>query len=346
MNPNNIQAQSIADDGTVAASASFSFLDSGWNLALWRPDAQDWRVLHRTITRAPVFISADASTAMADGPLNDATGKKNTLIWHEETGWKLLPNRNLKGSILYGVSQDFARIVGSGYHDLSGLRFPWIWDAENGQRKLPLTDEIRGGLPVAVSNDGEIVIGRTLRFPEGTQFPRQVGIIWENGGDPEVLRDDLGAELGIAFRCNHDCSLIFGSGQAEYDPNHPHAAEAWFLRQGQGVTYIGVPDDALGSASGVSAVSVDGSLAVGVYDQEEYERLGSFIWTQRTGMVSVDALIDKLGIGDHDWRTMQAVSVSSTGDKILMSGWFKTEDSQNRAVVLELKRKESLGKSN
>ncbi|MNC95021.1 hypothetical protein D3C83_120270 [compost metagenome] len=87
----------------------------------------------------------------------------------------------------------------------------------------------------------------------------------------------------------------------------------------------------------------DGRLIVGNYAIElNPQSLGSrgFIWTQNTGLVSIRDLLQDTNLGDDDWRSMAAVSISSTGDKILLAGTDDSEDLHRRAVILGLKAKE------
>ncbi len=339
MEPVNIQAQSIADDGTVAATTYHG-------PALWRPGADEWEYLHRDVIE-PLLISQDgdcliASESVAGNPLEPNL----PLKWCEHSGWHPLTDLIFHTSLIYGASADLSHIVGNGYPQIGAIPFPWIWDAEHGQRKLPSTEAIRGAAPGGVSSDGDIVVGAATRFLDGSNFPTLVGIIWKNGQDPEVLHDDRGTDLGAAYLCARDCELIFGHGQGETAPEHPHLGEPWVRTKSGEVYYMGTLADAFWPYYAPTDLTTNGSLVVGEYATGAIGHgAGAFVWTQKTGMVSVGHLIDTVDIGDHDWRTMYAVSVTSTGDKILLAGWFQTgqfEAARNRAVILGLTPKDGV----
>lgn len=348
---NNIQAQSIADDGAVAASLvlSSSEGDGYPKLAVWRPGAESWEIKERSIDRSSPTISPDGSTIIAAEPVFPSGEPIRLLSWVKEAGWDELPGLTVDRSIMYGTSQDLSRVVGEG-RDVGAdtSQHPWIWSREDGQRVLPETPSIRGTLPLTCSNDGNVVVGIETRLPpDGSSFATYAAIRWNGDDPPVVMTDPFGADLGFPTACDRQCEIVYGAGQATYDSEHPHPGEAWYRLDSGGFAYLGDFADAQEGSSrsyGVHDVTVDGSLAVGGYAQvREFEpsRAVGFIWTQRTGLVSILSLVDKLGIGDDQWRTMRAISVSSDGSKILLVGWFPDDGglSQNRAVILTLRER-------
>ena len=323
------QAWSVANDGTVAGWST------GMGLALWRPDLSEWKLEEdQKIVNIGIFISPDGTAVIATEHVSGA-GQSNPidpLMWHEDAGWQPLQDLMFDRSVIEGASQDFSRIVGHGTHFGDAKSFPWIWDATHGQQKLPLTEEITNATPTASSNDGSNVIGVILGPPApGTSIPTPKGIHWKDGGDPEILRDHLGASLGAATACNHDCSLIFGFGQTGFDPGHPYFRQAWFMSDSGQFEYLG--------EMGMIAVTSDGSMTVGDYLSEEGSR--ALIWTQDTGMTTVPSLVEELGIGDNQWEAMYPVDISPDGSKILLQGNVRQGMFGNswRAVVLELELK-------
>ncbi len=58
-NPNNLFAEGIANDGTVAGRR-------GGHLVLWHPDTQSWEDVPRDIAAIPVFISPDGSAVICN----------------------------------------------------------------------------------------------------------------------------------------------------------------------------------------------------------------------------------------------------------------------------------------
>jgi len=326
-----VQAWSVANDGTVAGWST------GMGLALWKPDTGEWQLEEdQEVLNISIFLSPDGSSVFATErvPGADPLNPIDPLMWRKETGWRPLQDLIFDRSVLEGVSQDFSRTVGHGSHFGDARSFPWVWDATHGQQELPLTEEITGATPIVSSNDGKTIIGNTLGPPiPGTSIPTLMGVRWKDGGDPEILRDHLGFELGVASACNHDCSLIFGFSQAGSDPEHPFFRQAWFMSDSGQFEYLG--------EMGMIAVTSDGTITIGDYlTPNGLSR--ALIWTQDTGMTTVPALIEELGIGDDQWEAMYPVDISPDGSKILLQGNVRQGMFGNswRAVVLELELKE------
>lgn len=347
--PNNIQADSIADDGTIAARFLKDYFGTV-NLALWRPEADGWEFVPRRIADGHLFIAPNGDGVAATDRIVHQDKPIMPLLWTDGLGWKPLSGLVLDRSIVNGTSHDLSRVVGTG-SEFDEEEISWIWDAQHGQQPLPETTTKTQTNPTWVSNDGRIVVGTELIPPEeGSSIPAIVAIRWDNGGTPTRIRDDSGVLLQIASACDKNCRLSFGSGQSEYNPDHPHLGQAWYSADSGAFAYFGALPDAIDLGTAVyvvTDVSADGSLVLGSYSTINDSVVGpdeltsrAYIWTQRTGMVSVRSLIEDLGIGDDKWRTMNGVSVSSNGEKILLSGFFpqllEQDVARNRAVVLEL----------
>jgi hypothetical protein len=340
----NIQAQSIANDGTIAA-ALVSPPDGKSQLALWRPESREWEIVPRQIMRDPVNISGDASTVAASDQESDLEKPLFPLRWSSELGWRRLPNRMFDRSWIFASSHDFSHFAGKGHDIGDARRYPWIWDESQGQRELSTSEEHPSPSPLMVANNGDIVVGVT-NFPVPGDLKR-IAVRWKGNQEPQTIRDSLGASLAIASRCNRDCSIVFGFGQTEFDSEHPNLGQAWLRIRNQDVQYLGtLPDieEPRAISFNVAGVTPDGSMASGGYDAEGTDSR-AFIWTQRTGVVSVRTLAEELEIGHDDWRTMGAPSISPNGRRVLLSGSApsqQAEPSQRRAVILELKPKEGL----
>ncbi|MGB8377033.1 MAG: hypothetical protein WCE70_00995, partial [Rhodanobacteraceae bacterium] len=224
MDPNNIQADSIANDGTIAARKVLSA--SGVNLAVWHPDNEQWEVDTRVLADQPVYISPDGSEILAtDGLTTEAP--IDVLVWRGEDDWEPIFGESFDQSLHYATSQDFSHIVGIGNAIGDVGRYPWVWDMQNGEQQLPLTQGVPGATPLAVSNDGNIVLGTTLRFPN--DFPTQVAIRWDHSASPTIIHNPDGEELSVANQCNDECSIIYGAGLYDFTPDHVHPGEAWYL---------------------------------------------------------------------------------------------------------------------
>ena len=337
----------IADDGTILANRPSNTLSGlPYHQVLWRPDQNSWQLVGLANYFA-LAVSADANKVLAyeNVPWGSST-RRVPILRTEAAGWQQLDGFHYHSSSIFGVSKDFSQVVGNGNQAASdNFSTTWIWDETNGQRPLPSSEEAPSGTPLAVSNDGAIVAGDLSTISLG--YDNGLGIIWREGGEPEFLTNDTGERLGRANACNHDCSVIVGNGRAGfYAPWLGEVSEAWYWMPTGEFAFLGQlsheypifryrPD----------ATTDDGSLIVGSYVFSEPgfgQRRRVFIWTQNTGIVSVNSLIDELGIGDLQWKNMQAIDVSSSGDKILLTAEHPDSQPNNlkmRIVVLDLAEK-------
>jgi hypothetical protein len=298
-----------------------------------------------------VFISPDGSSVIAtDYSSADqlfSGGPQDVVQWQRSTDWQPLPGNVVNESWHTGVSHNFNYAVGYGRNGPKDGDSAWVRAIDGVQQLLPETATIRGGYPNAVSNDGNTVVGTTLRFVN--DFPTPVAIRWDNGGPPSIMHNPAGQELRAASACNADCSIVYGTSLYNYDLNNPQTLEAWYSKNDGTFAYLGALSDALDSD--VGSTTPDGSIAVGVYDSNPpvagYPAATvtrAFIWTQATGIVSVRSLTSELGIGDDDWDQIVAESISPDGLKILLGGTRRLDLhplGQTRAVVLHLTPKAS-----
>jgi uncharacterized membrane protein len=337
----------IADDGTILATRrSHNTTDQLFHTALWHPEQDQWQIGFEN-EEVGSFISAQADKVLGWVELPWGSGLGRVLsLWTEDAGWQQLDGLSFHNTDVWGVSKDFTRFVGTGRQSASdNFSTTWIWDESNGQRPLPSSQELPGGFPVAVSNDGSIVAGDGNEIMMG--YDNGYGVIWRNGDERELLTDDVGERLGRANACNHDCSVIVGNGWAGfYAPWLGEISEAWYWMPTGEFAFLGqLAYDYPIYWYRPTATTNDGSLIVGTYTFIEPgfgHRQRAFIWTQNTGIVSVSSLIDELGIGDLQWKNMQAIDVSSSGDKILLSGEHPDSQPNNfkmRIVVLNLAEK-------
>ncbi|HMM57334.1 MAG TPA: hypothetical protein PKD77_07070 [Rudaea sp.] len=335
-NPNYLSAESIANDGTVAGRRA-------GHLALWHPDTRTWEDIPLQLQATPVAIAPDGMVVIATEENPDSS--VHAVMWQRSTGWQRLLGDALSQSGYSAVSHNFQYVAGTG-QDANGHFPAWVLPMGGVQQLLPKTDAVPLLTPLAISNNGNIIIGTTLRFP--TSFPKLVAARWDSDGSPMIIHDPDGEELAVASSCDAECRIVFGAGLYNYDPSHPHPGEAWLLKSDGMFEYFGALSDALVTARSYAVVdaTTDGSLAVGTY-QTNPPSAGypaatvsrAFVWTETTGIVSVRSLVDVLGIGDDDWDEMSAVRVSPDGLKILLGGTRRLDlhpDGQPRAVVLEL----------
>ena len=338
--------RAFANDGTILAHRrSNTQTGRPYSMALWRPEQGGWEYFEDENPGVSA-ISADASKVLGSVEVPwGIRSRRVPALWTEGDGWQELDGIHFHDSWIGGVSKDFSRIVGHGIQS-AGDNFSttWIWDEDNGQRPLPSSQEARGGTPHAVANDGTVVAGDASEVSTG--HDDGWGIIWKDGGEPEFLHGDTGERLGRASACNRDCSVIVGSGWAGFPPWPGPRREAWYWMPTGEFAFLGqLSHEYPISLYQPSATTDDGSLIVGSYRISEPDfgpRWRAFIWTQNTGIVSVSSLIDELVIGDQEWKHMRAISVSSSGDKILLVGEHPDSSATGikmRAVVLDLAEK-------
>jgi hypothetical protein len=338
-----IQPRSIGDDGTVIAVEPLGG-NGGDRVLRLSPGATEWEELAPGDFGSLAFIAPDSrslfSTAKAAPPGVPAPA----LIWTEPTGWLPLPQAfGYERENLYGLSQNGLNAVGTGYLPDDIRSFPWKWESTAGQAQLPVSDDIPSGFALGISNDGNTIVGSTIRNVGG--FAAPVAIQWRNGQPPERMFDGSGNALGTARTCNTDCSLIFGFGWSllNSDPSQPESAQSWFWRGPGQVRYLGLLDDVVpGTVIGVNDVSSDGSLAVGAYSttiSAPVVEAEAWIWTQNTGIVSMRPLLQELELSEK-WARRSTLSTTSDGMQILLGGWIDSpipgEPIRYRAAILRL----------
>lgn len=327
----SVLVRDLADDGTVIATAS------GLGVQRLGPnDGGEWVLVPGAgfdQIRTDVQLSPDARTMTASRAYDDDDLPSSVpLRWLDETGqWEMLPGLSdvYRATPFSGVSPNHKRVVGRALPEEGGT-FPWLWDAENGQILLPLSDGLDIGVyPTSASDDGRVVFGTTLHFPYGPGFARQGAVRWVDGQPPEPLFDDLGYHLGLAGMTDASGRVVFGFDQVQPDDDHPNLRQAWYwIGPGQ-MAYLGTFDDEfLGNSRPfwIADVTHDGSMAVGGYSNGPgFDE--AVIWTQDTGLVSLRDVLQETGLlgeleGDTGpWRYRSAVKVSSSGDMILIQGF-------------------------
>lgn len=326
--PHLVTADSITNDGTIAGRATGA-------LVLWHPDTQAWEEVPKQLGAPPAFISPTGSSVVTTDELQEAT--TNVLTWNRVAGWQSLAGNSVAQSQANNVSRNFRFVVGAG-NDSGEPAKAWIWAIDGGIQQLlqtPYSDGAVAAFAVAVSDDGNVVVGNAIRPPPPGEFLNDyVATRWDSGGLPVILRDPDGNELYEASACNVDCSIIFGSG-------------VWFLRNDGGFGFLGTIPDGYPTpgpygAYYVSDASSDGSIVVGLYSQNVYPTNPNsetyanrpYVWTRATGMTSLRSLTTDLDIGDEDWGHIATMRLSPDGRLVLISG--ERRSGQSRVVVLHL----------
>jgi hypothetical protein len=357
----------VASDGTVyGVHRTVVDPSNGWSrhqLAQLAPGASDWQILPDADLGWPAGGGQFSTPFLSDSGREVARHHVSyeganliavTMQSRADLGpW--LPLAGLSSPFVHtnAASRNLEALVGGGsFLGVPSTYAPWRWTAQAGQQDLPVPEDTRTyqPVPVAVGSQGRVVLGHLYapRIPGGW---RSRALRWVDGGEPETLYDDVGAELGVARACSADCGVIFGSGQAFRDPNHPSDRQAWFWRGPGDMAYlgeleVGVDPGFVGSLYGVSGVSGDGSFAAGVHVNGASTHPAvnasreAMLWTQRTGLVSIGELARELqwDEGGETWTVRGAGPVTVDGRIVLLTGSYFDEANRihRRAALLSL----------
>lgn len=343
--PGNLRplfAKGIADDGTIIACGAAEILR-------FVPGATSWQALPGRVScgaDTPAFISPDGLSIFAPG--DDPDGQKPIMRWQTASGWQRLPGRlPFSNEIVYGMSQDGKWLTGESYYSGDPRSYAWKWSESSGQVALTFDGIIPAGTPGGISSNGQSVVGVSLRFASG--FPRQLAIRWEGLNPPSRILGPGQQELAIARVCNSDCSLVFGSNWHTYDAAQAVSGDAWYWSPDGRFGYMGQPEGVISPSVIVLDSSSDGSIVTGSYATSLF--LGNppfdldydaWVWTQNTGMVSLRPLLDVELQVPGPWQERDAISLTSDGRAILLSGFGTSGGSpsaQYRAGILRLSPK-------
>lgn len=173
-----------------------------------------------------------------------------------------------------GASYDGSVIVG-----WIGNASPFRWTAESGMQGLGLSD----GVARDVSADGGVVVGDSASAVAGYAFR------WTPAAGAESLLQGSPFVIGSAFAVSADGTTVVGGvGDGQVAPAYRWTAA-------EGLVVLGAPPGCDG-ASRATAVSGDGRLIVGECFLSDGVTRRPFVWSDRTGMLSLDAFLALRGI--------------------------------------------------
>ena len=341
LEPNRIRARKITDDGTVWGTV---VREEGHQIVRFQPTAITWDPLPGGGFDSLVYVPRDGALVVANQwveSTGDTPAFYTPVLWRDQTGWTSL--FGMSRAVATGVSRNGTYVVGRGPHPDRPDEIPWIWDVELGRMVLATNVDAIGPYPTAVSDDGRVVAGIQIRF--AGSFPRPKAVRWLDGNEPESLYDAFGSELGWSSSCNVDCSVIFGFDQSLIDTTHPHSRQAWYWKAQGESGYLGHAEDVFlqtGRPYWLGEVTRDGTLVTGSYVTSPHTA-EAYLWTQSTGLVSLEPLLQELQLAEP-WTERAAASVSSSGDLVLLSGELAQQPGQplrTLAAVLRLEAKSS-----
>jgi uncharacterized membrane protein len=226
-----------------------------------------------------------------------------------------LPGGNFSSNAR-GVSADGSVIVGGSY-DALGLA-PFGWTSGGGMIKLGVAGLSAGSSAIAVSDDGETVVGWG-EFPPQSPWSYWiccVGLRWT--GDLGSLGAWVAEEIVPSFATDvsADGSMIVGVGTTDYTCGGSDYCGEEAFRWTSGGGLEGLGDFPGGFPSSASAVSGDGSTIVGS-SEEVHDDV--FIWDAGNGMRLLSQVLTAQGADLTGWELREATDVSNDG--LVIVGW-------------------------
>lgn len=223
-------------------------------------------------------------------------------------------------SFALGVSGDGSVFTGFSTTE-SGKVEAFSWTAQMGMAALPEpSGGSSGSLANAISRDGQTFAGSVLP----NEGDRQAAI-WFNG-EPPTLVGALAGGSGADERftaISLDESTFVGYG----DTDLGFRATRW-----TGTTGL----QELGTIAGFDqslAVDVNGNgtVVIGYTGEPGSIENSAFYWTEARGMLSLDAVLNDLGLLPDGWRTQVATGISDDGHVI--SGYGINPDGVQQGFV-------------
>lgn len=323
------QPSAVTSDGTVIGADAAT-----GNTLRWRPGAEPedlgggptFSVINVTPVVNPDGSAIVANYMSSDGDLMLSMPR----LWEGTFGWSIVPDMQTLSTLAMGISADGTQLVGYGGDPSTNFQ-PWQWNADAGQRVLPVPATMDGGEAWAVADNGEVAAGFVYRvgtdaggWPQRWRF----GARWVEG-QLDLLEDANGHALGQAVACNADCSIVVGGGFGGDGAAHADSGRAWYWSAGEGVVYLDTSGLPAGATTPYYAmdISADGSAIVGTYSMDTQTPLGTvrttrpFRWTRQGGAKCLIELMQEQGIpfGGDGWSLVPS-SISADGRMILLNG--------------------------
>lgn len=192
--------------------------------------------------------------------------------------------------------------------------FVWTHPSEGleGFEYFDLPPGVSESRPWSMSRDGRVIVGD---YFVGEQFPfRAVPAVWTDGV-VRSLEVPAGFDEASASAVSDDGRTIVG-----------YATESWrtaipFLwRDEQPPVMLGLLPRTVRAFP--YSVSADGSVVVGwSRDARDIGYIDRpFLWTRRTGMLDLNALVQQFAIEPDEWRVLSPRAISADGRTILCTG--------------------------
>jgi uncharacterized membrane protein len=222
-----------------------------------------------------------------------------------------------EGSIATLVSADGSAIAGKLQY-FGGIVTGFYWTTAQGVIGLgDLPGGQTGSSPVAMSNDGKVVVGSSWSAVGSEPFR------WDATNGMMGLGFLPTSQSGSATAVSADGSTVVGYG-TDFGSGNSSRAEAWIWTAAGGMRSLGVLPG--GSSSTARYVSPDGSLVIGTSGRQAYcQWFGCadedlFVWTEATGMRGVRDMLIAHGYDLSDWNSFgvgaSSISISPNGKTI------------------------------
>ncbi|WP_147316859.1 MULTISPECIES: hypothetical protein [unclassified Wenzhouxiangella] len=342
----NIASLDIADDGTVVSSRGRS--GGRFDVIEWSPETGELTVHEGDFASTDVWVTPDKRLlATRRREISDEHVLEPLWLAPGAADWQVVPGLDSGDDILRGVSVNGDWLAGTGRDDEDRSEV-WIWSEAEGRRRLPIGEGMFAPRPYDLADDGGRVVGQQSLVNSSVRT--EVASRWVDGGAPRVLRDSDGNVLGWAMACSARCDVVAGTLHGgEVDLDHPRAFEFWVWTEDNGHHYLGEIPGAVRSTIPPSNLvwdsSADGSVFVGRY-LKWLPNLTTpvsrpVLWTQATGLVALEEVLDGVEGWDDNWEDLTARAVSPDGRKMLLEGEYRYEPEQTlgryaRAQVLTL----------
>lgn len=248
--------------------------------------------------RYPPVAFGDVLVLSADGRVAAGRDDGSIFYWTAESGMRHVPNfEDYHPTYVHDIYADGSAVLVDMVKNVGAYSFELqaLWSPTSGF--TPLTN---GGNAPALSNDGQVVVGRVsdpaILSPDG---------IWSELGDlPSVPLGQRQYANGVALDVNADGTTVVGQAGDLYFRGSPYHGEAFRWTAAEGLKGLGFLADHKQSAA--TSVSADGAVIVGT-SGELFDF--PFRWTEEGGMKLLDA-----------GPTYRDVIVSGDGKTIAWSG--------------------------
>jgi uncharacterized membrane protein len=270
-----------------------------------------------TIGTLPGHATSEGRSISGDGQVivGTSTGSGHLAFrWTLAGGMQPLPPIPSGGPNSSGRGVSFN---GERAYVVAGISWPpsFIWDSALGYEQIVLSFESQNNFPVGMSGAGDVVAGSSVTSASGSIIWR-----WTSAGGKESLGS------GVARGLSKDGQAIFGVSE------FPRQMLRWTAPSGVQLLGAYPGHDRTTAWAG----NADGSILVGdaeITINAPASTDTAVIWSQATGLVSLETYLAGLGIGTNGMHLSIARAMSGDGRTIAGTG-FRDEIEYGWMAVL------------